>query len=78
MWCVSEHIWSFTRIFVSSGRWRHRHGVLGAVETRNHDFVSIRPFSAVNAEVVRKLLEKLHAKYAGDEITLVIDNAGYQ
>ncbi len=63
---------------MSSERGRQCPGVLGAVETRNHDFVSIWPFSAVNAEIVRELLEKLNATYPGEEITLVIENAGYQ
>jgi hypothetical protein len=34
-------IWPFTRIFVPSGSGRQRYSVLGAVETRDHDFVSV-------------------------------------
>ena len=71
-------IWSFTRIFVPSGSGRQRYSVLGAVETRDHDFVSIRTAGSINAEVVCELLEKISATYPGEEITLVMDNARYQ
>src|SRR5690606_16984357 len=71
-------IWSFTRIFVPSGSGRQRYSVLGAVETRDHDFVSIRTSGSINEEVVRDLLEKINATYSGEEITLVMDNARYQ
>jgi hypothetical protein len=65
-------IWSFTRIFVPSGSGRQRYSVLGAVETRDHDFVSIRTPGSINAEVVCELLEKISATYPGEEITLVM------
>jgi len=71
-------IWSFTRIFVPSGSGRQRYSVLGAVETRDHDFVSVRTTGSVNEEVVCELLEKIIATYPGEEITLVMDNARYQ
>jgi transposase len=71
-------ICSFTRIFVPSGSGRQRYSVLGAVETRDHDFVSIRTAGSINAEVVCELLEKISATYPGEEITLVMDNARYQ
>jgi transposase len=71
-------IWSFTRIFVPSGSERQRYSVLGAVETRDHDFVSIRTAGSINAELVCELLEKISATYSGEEITLVMDNARYQ
>jgi hypothetical protein len=71
-------IWSFTRIFVPSGSGRQRYSVLGAVEKRDHDFVSIRTAGSVNAEVVCELLEKISATYLGEEIALVMDNARYQ
>jgi transposase len=71
-------IWSFTRIFVPSGCGRQRYNVLGAVETRDHDFVSIRTTGSVNAETVCELVRKLDQTYPGEEITLVMDNARYQ
>lgn len=71
-------IWSFTRIFVPSGCGRQRYNVLGAVETRDHDFVSIRTTGSVNADTVCELVRKLDQAYPGEEITLVMDNARYQ
>jgi|SRR6056297_511261 len=71
-------IWSFTRIFVPSGCGRQRYNVLGAVETRDHDFVSIRTTGSVNADTVCELVRKIDETYPGEEITLVMDNARYQ
>lgn len=71
-------IWSFSRIFVPSGCGRQRYNVLGAVETRDHDFVSIRTTGSVNADTVCELIRKMAAAYPGEEITLVMDNARYQ
>jgi len=71
-------IWSFTRIFVPSGCGRQRYSVLGAVETRDHDFVSIKTKGSVNADTVCELVRKLDQAYPGEEITLVMDNARYQ
>ncbi len=61
-----------------SGSGRQRYSVLGAFETRDHDFVSMRTADSINEEVVCELLEKLSATYPGEEITLVMDNARYQ
>ena len=58
-----------------SGSGRQRYSVLGAVETRDHDFVSIRTAGSINAQVVCELLEKISPTYPGEEITLVMDNA---
>lgn len=71
-------IWSFTRVFVPCGSGRQRYNVLGAVETRDHDFVSIRTTGSVNADTVCELVRKLGETYPGEEITLVMDNASYQ
>jgi transposase len=71
-------IWSFTRIFVRSGCGRQRYNVLGAVETRDHDLVSIRTTGSVNADTVCELVRKLARTYPGETITLVMDNARYQ
>ena len=71
-------IWSFTRIFLPIGSGRQRYSVLGAVETRDHDFVSIRTAGSINAELVCELLEKFSATDPGEEITLVMENARYQ
>ena len=71
-------IWCFTRIFIRSSSGRHRYSVLGAVETRNHDLVTIQTTGSVNAESVCELMGKIDKRYPGEEITLVMDNARYQ
>lgn len=71
-------IWCFTRIFIPSASGRQRYSVLGAVETRNHDLVTIQTTGSVNAGTVCELIRKLDKSYPGEELTLVMDNARYQ
>jgi len=71
-------VWAFARVFVPSGSGRQRYSVLGAVETRDHDFVSVRTRGPVNAATVCKLIRQIDLAYPDDEITLVMDNARYQ
>jgi transposase len=71
-------VWAFARVFVRTGSGRQRYNVLGAVETRDHDFVSVRTTGTVNAETICELIAKIDAAYPGEEVTLVMDNARYQ
>lgn len=71
-------IWCLSRVFVPSGSGRKRYNVLGAVETRDHDLLTIRKEGTVNADTVCELIEMIDARYPGEEITLVMDNAKYQ
>jgi len=71
-------IWCLTRVLVRTGSGRQRYSVLGAVETRDHDLVTIRTTGSVNAETVCDLIEKISEQYPAEEITLVMDNARYQ
>jgi transposase len=71
-------IWAFTRVLVRTGSGRQRYNVLGAVETRDHDFISVRTTGPVNAELVCELISRIDAAYPEAEITLVLDNARYQ
>ena len=71
-------IWAFSRVVVRSGSGRQRYNVLGAVETRDHDFVSVRTTGSVNADTVSELMAKIYEAYPGEKITLVMDNARYQ
>jgi transposase len=71
-------IWCFTRIFIKSSSGRQRYSVLGAVETRNHDLVTIQTTGSINAATVCELIVKLDRLYSDEEITLVMDNARYQ
>ena len=71
-------VWAFARVFVRTGSGRQRYNVLGAVETRDHDFISVRTTGSVNAETICELIERIDRAYPGEEITLVMDNARYQ
>lgn len=71
-------IWCLSRVFVPSGSGRQRYSVLGAVETRDHDLVTVRTKGSVNAQTVCQLIECVVEKYPGEPITLVLDNARYQ
>ncbi len=71
-------IWCFKRMFIRTGCGRQRYSVLGAVETRDHDLVTVRTEGSVNAETVCELLREIDRRYPGEEITLVLDNARYQ
>ena len=52
--------------------------MLGAVETRDHDFVSIRTTDSINEGAVCDLFIKIFETYGEEPITLVMDNARYQ
>lgn len=71
-------IWAFARVFIKTGSGRQRYNVLGAVETRDHDFVSVRTTGYVNADTICELIAKITKSYPGEQITLVMDNARYQ
>lgn len=71
-------IWCLTRVLIRTGSGRQRYSVLGAVETRDHDLVTIRTSGSVNAQTVCELIEKITREYPGEKITLVMDNARYQ
>jgi len=71
-------IWCFTRIFIRTGSGRKRYNVLGAIETRNHELVTIQTTESINAMTICELIGKIDKKYPGEEITLVMDNAKYQ
>ena len=68
-------IWCLSRLFIRSGSGRQRYNVFGAVETRDHDLVTVSTTAGVNAETVCELIKKIDREYPGEEITLVMDNA---
>ena len=71
-------VWCVSRIFLRTSSGRQRYSVLGAIETRDHDLVTIRTAGSVNATTVCELIGKIYAEYSGEPITLVMDNARYQ
>ena len=71
-------VWCVSRVFIRTSSGRQRYNVLGAVETREHDLVTIRTTGSINAERVCELLNQIDTKYPREPITLVMDNAPYQ
>jgi hypothetical protein len=69
---------AFARVFVRIGTWRQQYDLLGAVGTRDHDFVSVRTNGTGNAETICELIAKIDAAYPGEEIALIMDNARCQ
>ena len=71
-------VWCFTRLFIASPAGRQRFNVLGAVDAVTKEIFTITNETYINAESVCLLLTKIAAKYAGEAITIVLDNARYQ
>jgi len=75
--CLSM-VWCFTRLFIASPSGRQRFNVLGAVDAVTKEIFTITNETYINAESVCLLLTKIAARYAGEMITIVLDNARYQ
>lgn len=71
-------IWCLKRVFLRTASGRQRYNVLGAVETRDHDLVSIRTTESINAQKICELILEIDRRYPEEPITLVMDNARYQ
>jgi transposase len=71
-------IWCFRRLFIGTSSGRQRYNVLGAVETLDHEMVTVRTTESINAQTVCQLARDIDEKYPGEPITLVLDNARYQ
>ena len=69
-------VWCFASFVHSPGR--QRYNVLGAIDSHNQEFISLRTKENINSHSVVELLEKIKATYPDHEITLVMDNAKYQ
>ena len=71
-------IWCFARVLVKTPPGRQRYNVLGAVDSHCQELVSIRTTENINSLSVVALLDKIHEKHPGTDVTLVMDNASYQ
>lgn len=71
-------IWCFRRLFIRTSSGRQRYNVLGAVETLDHEMVTVRTTESINAQTICQLVRNIDEKYPGESITLVLDNARYQ
>jgi hypothetical protein len=63
--CFSGHKLVLHSFFVRSESGRLRNSVLGAVEIREHNFLSIKIADSIIAELVGELLEKISSAYPG-------------
>lgn len=71
-------IWCFERIFLKTSLGRQRYNILGAIDSHDHEFTSIRTTDNNNALSLIELLDKLYLKYPSIPISVVMDNARYQ
>jgi len=75
--CLSK-VWCFTRLFIASPAGRQRFNVLGAVDAVTKEIFTFTNTTYINAESVCCLLTNIAARYAGELLTIVLDNARYQ
>ena len=73
-----SRVWCFTRLFIASPSGRQRFNVLGAVDAVTKEIFTVTNETYINAESVCLLLTQIAARYAGERITIVLDNARYQ
>jgi transposase len=71
-------VWCFERLFIASPSGRQRFNVLGAIDAVSKEIFAITNDTYINAESVCLLLTKIAVRYAGQAITIVLDNARYQ
>lgn len=71
-------IWCFERIFLKTSPGRQRYNILGAIDSHDHEFTSIRTTDNINALSLIELLDKVYLKYPSIPISMVMDNARYQ
>jgi len=71
-------LWSFVRVFIKAPSGRQRFNVLGALNAKSHQLVSVGNDSYINANSVCELMEKLRMLHGEQNISLILDNARYQ
>jgi len=71
-------LWSFVRVFIKAPSGRQRFNVLGALNAKSHQLVSVANDSYINANSVCELMEKLRVLHGEQALSLILDNARYQ
>jgi transposase len=71
-------IWCFQRIFLKTSPGRQRYNILGAIDSHNQEFTSIRTTENINALSIVHLLDLVREKHPQMPVSLVMDNARYQ
>jgi len=72
------YLWFWNRLFVSAPAGRKRFNVLGAINARTHQLITVTNNTYINAESVCELLRAVAEVGFQVPITLVLDNARYQ
>jgi transposase len=72
------YLWFWSRLFVSAPSGRKRFNVLGAINAKTHQIITVTNHSYINAESVCELLRAVAGAGFQVPVTLVMDNARYQ
>lgn len=71
-------VWCFERLFVKSASGRNRINVLGAVNAKTKEIISVYNDTYIKAPTVIELLKMIRKRYRKKQIYVVLDNARYQ
>jgi len=71
-------VWCFERLFLRGPSGRQRLNVLGALNAITHQLTMVTNDTYINAESFCYLLQMIAKQYAGQVVTVVLDNARYQ
>lgn len=72
------YLWFWERLFVSAPAGRQRFNVLGALNAKTQQLITVTNDTYINALSVGELLRKIAAIGHTSPVTLVLDNAKYQ
>lgn len=72
------YLWCCVRFWVKAPSGRQRLNVLAALNAVSHELTTVSNEAYINATTVCELLRAIARRYAGQPITLVLDNARYQ
>ncbi len=68
-------LWCFERLFLKSSSGRRHYNVLGALDVKGTDLVTVTNDAYINSDTIVDLLFKIKQEHTGIPLTLVMDNA---
>jgi len=71
-------VWCFERLFIKSASGRNRINLLGAVNARTKEIISVYNDTYIKAPTVVELLKMIRKRYRKKQLYVVLDNARYQ
>ena len=71
-------VWCFERVFIRSASGRNRINLLGAVNAKTKEIISVYNDTYIKAPTVIELLKMIRKRYRKKPIYVVLDNARYQ